>query len=268
MFGTVHLVVLPICIVLIVLGAVFTRKIKYETMVKIMLGIGIVSETIKVFMYILMNEENLHGYLPKTDLPFHLCSIQIIFIIILYLSKNENLCRILRSFMLPTCLIGGFAAIMIPTSSSTSHFGLLTLQYFGYHTAIMVFAIYLLLNKEIKFEFRDYKTCLVLLFCTMFAAIYINSMLFNAATDNNFFYEVSNGESTATVQAASVNFMYVVGPPQSGLPFLNKNHGWGVYMAHYACTCLFAITAVYAGVIIDAIKQKRGKKRQNNSETK
>ena len=55
-----------------------------------MFTIGIISEIIKVVYYIVRNESTHGGYLPKTDLPFHLCSIQIIFLAILHYSKNEK----------------------------------------------------------------------------------------------------------------------------------------------------------------------------------
>lgn len=255
MFSTLHIIVLCISIPLIVLGTIYSLKLSFEKVVKIMLGIGIVSELIKVFTYILKNEDNLGGYLPKTDLPFHLCSIQIIFIIVLNLSKNENAKRILRSFMLPTCLVGGFAAIMIPTSSSISNLNILTFQYFGYHIGIMIFALRMLIGKDIVFTVKDYGTCLLLLFITMFAAIYINSILYNGTTEKNFIYTVTDGENTGEVQISKVNFMYMVDPPQSGLPLLNKTHGWGVYVAHYLFICLFGVTMVYIKPIIDYFKK-------------
>lgn len=251
MFSTLHIIALSVSVILIIIGTVYSRKISFEASVRIMLGIGIVSELIKVFTYILINESKLGGYLPKTDLPFHLCSIQILFLIALNLSKNENAKRIIRSFMLPTCLVGGFAAIMIPTSSSVGSFNILTFQYFGYHAAIMIFALRMLICDDVKFTVRDYETCLLMLFITMFVSIYINSILYNGSTDSSFIYEVTDGEKVGQIQLSKVNFMYVVDPPQSGLPFLNKDHGWGVYFAHYLFICLFAVTLVYIKPIVD-----------------
>ena len=69
---------------------------------------GIISETIKVFYYISTNDNG--NYLPPTDLPFHLCSIQIIFLFILHMSENQKIKRLLLAFMIPTGLFGGIAA--------------------------------------------------------------------------------------------------------------------------------------------------------------
>ena len=65
-------------------------------------------------------------------------------------------------------------------------------------------------------------------------AIYINSICYD-------------GVST-------VNFMYVVDPPQKGLPFLNEDSGWLVYMLRYASLVLVCITGCYIKPIITAIK--------------
>lgn len=256
MFSTLHLIALCCSVLLILAGTKYALKVSFDRAVDVLLGIGIASELIKVFSYILMNEDKLGGFLPKTDLPFHLCSVQILLVIVLKLSKSENTKRILRSFMLPTCLAGGLAAILIPTSSSVGHLNVLTFQYFGYHSALVIFALRMLLGKDTVFTVKDYGTCLLMLFVTMFAAIYINSMLYNGTADTSFLYEVTDGVHTGKVQLANVNFMYVVGPPQSGLPFLNKDHGWSVYFIHYLFACLAAVTLIYIRPIIASFKRK------------
>ena len=131
MYGLKHIIMLTISILIIVSGAIFAPKLPLKKILKILLIVGIISEVIKVFYFISVNEsiftysngkEVNIGLLPKTDLPFHLCSIQIIFIIILNLSKNNDLKRILLAFMIPTCLVGGFAALLLPTNSSLNVF--------------------------------------------------------------------------------------------------------------------------------------------------
>ena len=73
-FGIKHLIILAVCAVTIVGGWFFVRKQSLSAVFKKMLLIGIVSELIKVFYYTVTNEEVYGGILPKTDLPFHLCS--------------------------------------------------------------------------------------------------------------------------------------------------------------------------------------------------
>ena len=235
-FGVKHLIIVAVCAVLIAVLSVLSRKLKFKTVAKALFGVGIVSEIIKIFYYIVTNEAKYGGLLPKTDLPFHLCSIQIIFIAIVVISNNDKLKRFILSFMVPSCLFGGIAAIFLATSSSLNGLFVITGQYFLYHVAITVFAIYLLTSKEIELGLKDYFNCLKFLLIMMFFAIYINSAV--------------------SSDAVTTNFMYVVNPPQSGLPFLNENHGWLVYIAHYACVILFGVTICYVKPIVNALKAK------------
>ena len=231
-------------IIVMLCGCIFlNKKIDFKAALDIMLIIGIISETLKICSYIVANEETLNGYLPKTDLPFHLCSIQIIFMLILKLSKNENLKNILCSFMVPTCLIGGFAALMLPTSSSLNMW-VITCQYFVYHIGIMWFAIYLLQSNEFKLTVKGYITTLLMLFGIFFIAIYLNSWIYDGRGNTD------------------INFMYVVSPPKSGLPFLNKDHGWLVYIIHYAFLAVFCITVTYIKPIIGWFKNKKNKQEE------
>ena len=238
MFSLKHIILLSISIIFIVISSIFSNKLKFKTILKIMLFTGIVSETLKVFTYIILNEAEYGGYLPKGDLPFHLCSIQIIFFIILNLTQNEKIKKLLIGFMLPTCLVGGLAALLIPTSSSLNVLTI-TIEYFGYHAMIVNFAIYLLRSKEITFTAKDYVNTLIMLFATFFVAIYLNSWIAD--------------------YVQNVNFMYVVGPPQSGLPYLNKDHGWFVYIVHYALLAVFVVTLLYIKPIIEFFKNKKAK---------
>lgn len=235
-FGTKHLIILAISLVMLVLGALWTRKWSLEKLTKTLLCIGLVSEFIKVFYYIMANEATHGGILPKTDLPFHLCSIQILFVAVLVYSKNEKLKELLLSFMLPSCLFGGIAALLIATTSSLNGGWILTVQYFGYHVAISIFALVLLTGNVFQLTVKHYVNCLKFLMVLMLFAVYINSILYDG---------VSN-----------INFMYVASPPQSGLPFLNEDHGWLVYIAHYAFLVLFCVTLCYIKPIFAAIRQK------------
>ncbi len=233
MFGTKHLIILAISLAAIILLSILTRKMKLETVCKLLLCVGIVSEITKIFYYIIDNEAEYGGVLPKTDLPFHLCSIQILLITIVNLVPSEKVKRFIFSFMMPSCLFGGIAALLIPTSSSLNGGIAITVQYFAYHVAIIVFAIKLMFSAEFKRTVKDYFNCLKCLLIMMFFAVYINSILYDG---------VSN-----------INYMYVVSPPQDGLPFLNENHGWLVYIVHYAYLVLFCVTLFYIKPICSAI---------------
>lgn len=238
-FGTKHLIILAVCALCIALGTIFSRKWPLQKLAKTLLGIGLVSEFIKVFYYIIANEATHGGILPKTDLPFHLCSIQLIFVAVVVYSKNQKLKELLLSFMLPSCLFGGIAALLIATTSSLNGGWILTVQYFGYHVAITVFALVMLCGDQFKLTVKHYVNCLKFLVILLLFAIYINSILYDG---------VSN-----------INFMYVASPPQSGLPFLTETYGWLVYICHYAFTVIFCVTICYIKPIVIAIREKFSK---------
>ena len=236
-FGFKHLIILAVCAAAIVGGWFYVRKQSLGAVFKKMLLVGIVSELIKVFYYTVTNEEVYGGILPKTDLPFHLCSIQILFILVINITKSEKVKRFLYSFMSPSCLLGGIAALLLATTSSLNGMWILSVQYFGYHVAIVVLALKLITSREFTPTVGDYFNCLKFLLMLMFAAMYINSILYDG---------VSN-----------INFMYVASPPMSGLPFLNENHGWLVYIAHYGCLVLLCVTACYIKPIVKALSRKK-----------
>ena len=178
LFGTYHIVAMVLSLTFIVGLYILSRRLQFKTLCKVLFFTGIVSEVVKIFAYIIMNEEKYGGVLPKTDLPFHLCSIQIIFFAIITYANSEKLKRFIISFMVPSCLFGGIAAILIATSSSLN-VPVITVQYFLYHVAITVFAINLLTRKEISLSVKDYFNCLKFLGIIMFFAFYINSMLYD-----------------------------------------------------------------------------------------
>ncbi len=240
MFGTKHLLILAVSLILMVLGSIFARKWTMEKLTKRVMLVGIVSEFIKVFYYTMANEATHGGILPKTDLPFHLCSIQILFLFVVVYSSNPKLKELLLSFMIPSCLFGGIAALLIPTDSSLNGGWILTLQYYGYHVAIIIFALALLLGKQMKLTVRHYVNCIKFLLGLTLFAIYINSILYDG---------VSN-----------INFMYVASPPKSGLPFLTEKYGWGVYVVHYTALVMFCMTLCYIKPIIDGIRNACRKK--------
>ena len=236
MFGVKHLIILAICAVALATGFYFARKKQPYQLAKTLLLIGLVSEIIKIFYYTMANEATHGGVLPKTDLPFHLCSIQILFFAVQVYAKNEKLKEMLLSFMIPSCLFGGIAALLIATQSSLNGGLILTIQYFGYHVAITVFAMALLFGGKFPLTVKHYLSCLKFLVILMLFAMYINSILYDGS--------------------GKINFMYVASPPQSGLPFLTEKYGWPVYICHYAFTVLFCVTLCYIKPIMGALRSK------------
>ncbi len=235
MFEAKHLILL-LCSGALICGLVWlTRKWDLYKRSKALLILGLVSETVKIFSYIVINEDTHGGVLPKTDLPFQLCSLQIIFALIVCITKQDAIRRTLLAFMIPSALVGGLAAILLPTNSSLTVWPI-TFQYYIYHAALIAFAIRLIADKEFQLTFRDYVNCLKFLVGLMFFSFYMNSIVYDGNTN--------------------VNFMYVVSPPVAGLPFLNENHGWLVYIFHYACLVFGAVTVCYIKPIYQTLRAR------------
>lgn len=244
LFGIKHIILIVISLAVIIGGYFLTRKWKFESLCKSLLVIAIISEIIKTFTYIVLNEDKYGGLLPKNDLPFQLCSIQLILVAIVVFAKKEKLKRVILSFMMPSCLFGGLAAILIATSSSLNVW-VITIQYFFYHVALCVFALHLLARKEFKWDVKDYASSLIFIVGMFFFAIYMNSMMYDGFQ--------------------STNFMYVVNPPQKNLPYLNENQGWLMYMVKYASLVLLCITLCYIKPIILAIRNKCKKQEKDTN---
>lgn len=81
-------------------------------------------------------------------------------------------------------------------------------QCFMYHAALTWFSLYLIRFKHANLGMQAFKDNLVVLFALLVFNLYMNSIL--AVYDTNF--------------------MFIVRPPLEGLPFLNLNHGYYIYL--------------------------------------
>lgn len=245
MFTSKHIIFLIISVVYATVVLFLIRKKSINFSIKWFLYIGIISEIIKVFYYIVTNDNG--NYLPATDLPFHLCSIQIIFLFILYKTEHEKTRRLLLTVMIPTGLFGGLAALFIPTSSSINGLMILSIQYFFYHATLIAFSIHVYRRKEYKFTMKDVFNCFKFIVLMGFIAIYINGIL---------------------GRATNVNFMYVVRPPMDGLPLLNLNQGYIIYLIKYGFLALILVCLTYYKVFVEAYKQVwKSKHHKSNSQS-
>lgn len=236
LFGSKHLLILAICVVATVGGLLLTRKWSLFKRCHKLLHIGVISELVKVIYFILANEAKYDGILPKSDLPFQLCSMQILFALIYVLTEKEKIRQVLLSVMLPGSIFGGIAALLVATTSSLNGGWPITVQYFGYHVALIVFGLGVMIHHKAELTVWHYVTCLKCLLAIFLLAVYLNSMLYDTG--------------------ATFNFMYVAEPPAKGLPFLNEDRGWLVYIRRYALLVVGCVTLFYIRPIVQAVKVK------------
>ena len=225
MFSTLHFIWLAICATLIVVSSIITvkKRTSLRTGLTVMCVACVLSEVVKIFCVLISEErKNANGvFIKETDLPFHLCSLQIFFAFIARLTKKERLREFLLVFMIPTCALGGVAALLIPTITC-SFANPRTYQYFLYHAAIIWFAVFAVARGKVKLHFKAYLKMLATLLAIVFVTFYINGFFQNT------------------------NFLYLSEPPMDELPILNMDNGWFVYFISYMALAFVLITLFFA----------------------
>lgn len=239
-----HFIYLAIAVLIIVGSLIIYKKLHLQlrTVLIIMIIVSICSELIKICYYVepVYNETGslIRAYLPKTALPFHMCSIQIFIMAIVFFSKNEKLQRFLYAFIYPTASLGATMSLLIPTID-VEFTSLLTYQYFFYHAFLISFGLYVFISKEVVINTRTYRNSCITLLVLFLGSIWINSLLSEPGID---FY---------------TNFFYSSKPPISGLPLLNLNHGWFVYIIVMMSVGIILMTLLHLPFIIKDFRNKK-----------
>lgn len=261
-FGRNHLVFIGICILLIIGLCILISKteIKFKTIINIMLIAWICSETIKLVsnMSYLLSDGTvvkileydakegisiLSAYYPREALPFHLCSIQPLFILTVKLTKNEKIKDTLLKFIFPTATLGAAIAILVG-----SHGGDLTdpqtYEYFFFHAFLIVFAISIIIKKQITITLKSHLQTLLMILLMFVGSIWLNSILSDTGT---------------SLLSSYTNFFYSMRPPidDMHLPLLNLDNGWFVYFFTIMGIGLTAITLLQIPFIIKSNKNNK-----------
>ena len=252
MFSGLHFAWIGICIA-ITGGLLFFslfKKWKYKTAVYVAVGFCVVSELVKVFSRIreydgLKWKGGGGGFIDVTALPLHLCSILIFVIIALALVKNEKVKSVLLSFFVPIGLMGGLAAIFIP-SDGVSFTNIKVWQGFIYHAGIVWFSLYLIITKQVDLKLKAYIRNILILFALVIIMLWVNGAL-----------QIYSREGYN-----DINYFFLVHPPIDGLPILNLNHGYGAYLATIMSLGFILVTAVHIGPVIKQIKERFKKNKE------
>ncbi len=234
MFTTNHIILLISSIVIIVTYLLIQKKFNfsYRTKLIALFCVGIVSEIVKIMVNmvpIVGNSFETSGtYLTQESLPFHLCSIQLFFVIfLLFFIKQETTKQILLEFMFPTMCLGASISLFVPTEGVAFN-DPQVYQYFIYHAYIIAFAIDLVMSNIIRVSWKTLIRNICLLFGFSILAIYLNSMFQDHAT----------------------NFMFVARPPLEGMPILNLKHGWYDYYVKLVILAVIALTIFHTPFIL------------------
>lgn len=188
MFSLNHFIWIGICCVLVTAALVYLAKKKpaIKDVLTVCCVICVLSEVTKVLsmMKLVPSSDGsmMTPYLELNQLPFNLCSIQIIFIFIARLTSNEKLRKTVLGYMYPTCLAGAIGTIALPTiftfsiTSDQAFTHPLGYQFFLYHTMLITLGVYIPMSKQVEFERRQYATTMGLFYAIGFSSIYINSL--------------------------------------------------------------------------------------------
>lgn len=237
MFSANHFIWLALCAVLVIVGVVLAVKfsLSMEKALTIMCIVSILSEAAKIFPVLIEGQRlNEYGaFIKESDLPFHLCSLQMFFLAYAKLTKNEKNRESMIRFIIPTASLGATAALLIPTIT-LSFANVRTYQYFLFHAALIWFAVYALCKTKIKLDFKAFLTTLAGLGLCALLAFYVNGL------------------------TQRTNFLYLSEPPMEGLPILNMDNGWLVYFLSYMSLVLVLLLLFFLPFwIYYAVKKKK-----------
>ncbi len=239
MFTTEHFIWIGICVAVIAVLTVLSKKLHFSlrTASLVMAGVSLASELSKILshMEFVNGTDAAEGMvLEATALPFHLCSLLIFAFFYLPFSKEGKLRSAILSLTVPVGLIGALLAILMATSG-TDFAEPYAYQCFLYHAVMLWFAIYLVMTKQVDLGKRAWGRNLLLLFSLAVGMLWLNSAL----------------------QCYDTNFWYVVRPPVDGLPLLNLDNGWYAYAATLLILGFAGVTLVHLPFLLRERKKEK-----------
>ncbi len=188
MFSWQHIVWLLICAAIACTMIILYRKNRpaLNKVLNYCLVVCFLSEVTKVFSVLEMvpsaDGSIIFPYIPMNHLPLHLCSIQILFISYVRFSENKKIRENLLCFMYPSCLLGALSALLMPSIFSTSitvdqaFTHPMAYQFFLFHTMLITLGLIIAMSGEIKWVWRHYFQCLIIIALMGFVSIYVNSI--------------------------------------------------------------------------------------------
>ena len=216
MFTVGHALFLVISFFMITIAIYACKKNKWQidSIIKVCFVIAIICEIVKVFSLIdvipvvEMSVENAaivyketgeyYPYLEVYHLPFELCSLQILFMFLYLIIKDEIWKKRVYSFIYGTALIGGILAILV----SPAAVGLKTIsdfvssvriwEFYIYHSMLIVLAIMMASENKYNIVFTDLKWTCILMLAFDIASLNINSIFSTPIYQNGKLIGLSN----------------------------------------------------------------------------
>ena len=209
MFSKGHLIWILISAIIIVVGYLACRHYKPSLKKLFTIGLiaGIISEIIKYFSVIkivpmveptIVNNSiewvktgEYTPYLQAEHLPFELCSLYLLFMLLAIILKNEKYKNYLYSLMYVSGIFGGVLGIVLSSIAGDFHSTIeyftsfRVYQFFLYHSMVVFLSLYLGRSEESGLEFKDWKKAILGLLCLDIPTFYFNSVLSSEVYVNN-----------------------------------------------------------------------------------
>lgn len=257
MFTVYHFIWLAICIPLcaVALWQLKKRKPPLKKVLSLACIVCVLSEVIKTLSVLKMvpstDGTTMHLYMEMQHLPLHLCSIQILFIFYARFAREGKAKETLLAFMYPSCILGAFFALMLPSIFSTSidvteaFTHPMAYQFFLYHTMLVVLGAYITMSGEIHFTGKHYLSSMGILGVLAFVSLYMNSIF---ATPTYV-----NGELVSVEY--STNFFFTQRTP-IGVELTTKGD-WFLYMGIILTLAVVLVGLFYLPFILKDRKAKK-----------
>ena len=237
MFSIAHFIWLGCIFAAIAIGYIVAKKLRpsHDRVHLIVTCLLIITHIIYMAVSMREVDSEFGGFVLKQEnLPFHLCSIMIYFTVFLRFIKNEKIVAKIKSFMVPAMFIGAAMALLIPTSG-TDPTDIRVWEYMVAHGVLVFYGLYLVAIEKVDLGLKAYFSNLQLLLATAIFAFMMNSIL----VDGN------------------ANFFFLRKPPMDGLPILNLDHGWFVYIISLSIVACVLILLIQLPFIIKEQKAKK-----------
>lgn len=219
-YGIFHIVFLIVGLLLSFFIAYKLRKTSVKNINKILFGIGIFLFIIELYKQLFYTFYIGNGNYQYWIFPFQLCSIPIYLCLILPFIKSQKVSQAIYTFLISYNFLGGFISFLEPSGLIHEYYTL-TIHAFTWHMLIVLIGLIIGLNKNIRFNVKDFKYDF-LLFLTLCGLAFIINLVLWIPSDG------------------SIN-MFFVGPANSSLIVFKDialKYGWYVNTPIY----LLAVT--------------------------
>lgn len=239
LFKSNHIILILFCIVFIVVYLILNKKFNFsfKSNLTFIYFVVLINEIVKIIIGMKPNEQGVMYYDPEF-LPFHLCGFQFFLItaLMFFVKKDETKQKIL-GFMSPSMCIGALVALFVP-SDGTALNDIQVYRYFIYHAALIAFGFYIVLFNHVKLTIKVYLRNLMYIGAFAMLCSWLNGVL----------------------SIYNVNYLFLSKPPMEGLPILNTNNGYWVYLITLISIAFTLLTLFHLPfIIVNCVKNKKAK---------